>query len=168
MALSFHATDKIVLKSDISIVVNILSLATTTIASCVIAIPAIASPCSGIDRALPEWKKTAFAPAIEKHLNIHFPPQVRQDILVQPNDVLQLFRFGKWHIVYVDNHVSDEPFLFYGSRPDQSDSYLYMWAGAAPMDEEQDIRKSILAKIPGFPNRLAACFAWHVTNARDM
>lgn len=112
------------------------------------------SPCAGVDRALPESRKLAWAPGIARQLGV---PSV---------DVLQSFRFGSWHIIYVDTHQSDEAFLFYPKDP-ASARYVTLWGGAAMWDEEQDIRSWVIKNAPGIPKRLAACFAWHVTKHRD-
>jgi len=132
------------------------------------ALPVFGSPCSDIDRSLSISAKATFAPAIEDHLNKQLGPLVGQAISIEPEDVLQVFRAGKWHIVYVNNHVSDEPFLFYNSAPANSSAYLVAWSGGAAMDEGPEIEKWVKEKAPGIPNNLAACFAWHVTQARDL
>lgn len=129
--------------------------------------PAFGSPCSGVDRELTNSMKAAFAPDIEKHLNKQQGPLVNQTIYIKPEDILQVFRIGKWHVIYVNNHVSDEPFLFYNSTPQKSAAYLFAWSGAARMDEGPEIEKWVKAQAPSIPRKLAACFAWHVTRARD-
>lgn len=137
------------------------------ILAALVALPALASPCAGVDRALPAARKAAFAPAVAAHLNRQLGPQVNQTIVIAPDDILQLFRLGRWHILYVNNHVSDEPFLFYRDAPQRSPAYALAWAGAATRDEGPAIEKWVRAEAPGIPRRLAACFAWHVTQDRD-
>lgn len=127
-----------------------------------------ATPCSGVDRTLSEAQRRAFAPAIERHLNRQLGPQVQTPITTAPQDILQVFRVGRWHIVYVDTHVSDEPFLFYAHAPDRSSAYLTSWAGAAPSDDGPPIRRWLSRQVPGMPQTLVKCFAWHVTVDRDM
>jgi hypothetical protein len=138
------------------------------IAVSLIAFHAHGSPCTGIDRALPESKKVIFAPAIEKHLNQKMMAQISERIAIAPSDILQLFREGRWHVVYVNTHISDEPYLFYSSSPEKSNGYVLDFSGGAAMDEESSMRKWVAANAPGIPRKLAACFAWHVTKARDM
>jgi len=112
------------------------------------------SPCDAVSRDLPSERKAVLAPEIAKQLN------------VTSVDVLQSFTLGSWQIIYVNTHESDEPFLFYSGDPLKT-RYVTMWSGAAGMDEEQEIRAWTLKNAPGIPRRLASCFAWHVTKARD-
>jgi hypothetical protein len=114
-----------------------------------------ASPCDGVDRALDSARKATLAPAIAKQLQV---PSV---------DILQSFRFEHWSIVYVDTHLSDERFLFYSQDP-VSGHPITEWGGAAMADEGEEIRQWLLKDAPGIPPRLAQCFAWHVTEDRDM
>lgn len=134
---------------------------------CLFALPAVGSPCTGIDRALPKPMKSAFAPAIEKHLNLKLGASVGEKIATRPEDVLKVFRERNWHIVYVNTNVSDEPFLFYSSPPHRSTGYIEAWSGAARMSDGPAIRKWVVANVPGIPSKLADCFAWHVTQVRD-
>jgi hypothetical protein len=132
------------------------------------AIQAAAAPCTGVDRALPPQRKAVYAKAVEAHLNRQLGPEVGQSISLEPSDVLQVFRVGTWHIVYVNTHVSDAAYLFYKAPPQHSGAYLTDWAGAAALDEGPAIRRWLEAVAPGIPAKLAKCFAWHVTQGRDM
>ena len=122
---------------------------------CVTSLAAYASPCDGIDRTLTDERKLELAPAIAKQIK------------VRSVDVLQAYRDDKWHIIYVNTHVTDNAFIFFKSDPLKS-QYLVAWGGKARPDEEADIAKWIKTKAKGIPPRLAKCFAWHVTKDRDM
>jgi hypothetical protein len=113
------------------------------------------SPCTGIDRTLTDAQKRAWAPVIAKQLH------------VANVDVLQVFRDGDWRVIYVDTHVSDNGFLFYRDDPLHG-TYVNAWAGAAMKDEEASIHQWVQKNVPGIPAQLAICFAWHVTQDRDM
>ena len=114
-----------------------------------------AQPCSGINRQLDNERKAVLAPAIANQLQ------------ASAVDVLQLFKMGNWSIIYVDTHDADEVFLFYAADPLTS-HYTTLWSGAAAKNEESKIRNWVINNAPGIPNRLAGCFAWHVTRDRDM
>lgn len=114
-----------------------------------------ATPCDGVSRILTPAEKAAWAPAISRQMGL---PSL---------EVLQVFRDGDWRIVYVGTKRTDPAFLFYRGDPRQH-RYIDLWAGAAMEDEEDDIRAWTAKRAPGFPARLAACFAWHVTKHRDL
>lgn len=120
-----------------------------------LSLAATASPCDGVDRSLTDARKRELAPVIAKQIK------------VRSVDVLQSYRNDKWHIIYVKTHVTDNAFIFFKSDPVKS-QYLVAWGGKADPDEEADIAKWIKAKAKGIPQKLATCFAWHVTNDRDM
>lgn len=125
-----------------------------------------ANPCTGVDRSLSANQRENFSPAIEQHLNNQLG--LKEHISIEPQDVLQVFRLGHWHIVYVGTHVSDEPYLFYAHEPQKSSSYMTIWAGAAMSDEAPEIRRWLIKNASGIPGKLAKCFAWHVSKNRDM
>ena len=112
------------------------------------------SSCDGVKRGLTNNRKHALAPKIATELR------------VKNVDVLQSFQLGKWNIIYVDTHESDEQFLFYADDP-LKERHVTEWSGAAFMNEEQDIKQWTIKNAPGIPSRLATCFAWHVTKDRD-
>ena len=112
-----------------------------------------ASPCEGVDRA-GAAREPGLARSIARQLNV---PKV---------DLLQSFRDGRWRILYVDTHVADEAFLFFAGDPATA-RYVTMWSGGAAPNEERSIESWAKANAPGIPERLAACFAWHVTQDRD-
>jgi hypothetical protein len=127
-----------------------------------------ANPCDGVDQTLTAQQRDAFAPAIEAHLNSQLGPVVQQRITTAASDVLKLLRVGRWHIVHVNTHVSDDPFLVYSSSPTEAKAYLVAWSGAARLDEGPSIRRWLVKEAPGIPKQLATCFAWRVTHRRDM
>jgi hypothetical protein len=115
---------------------------------------ASASPCDGVSRELSNSRKASLAPVIAKQLG------------VSAVDVLQSFQLDTWDIVSVDTHQSDEVFLFYAHDPAGS-RYVTMWSGGAMSDEEKSIKSWVVNNAPGIPEKLASCFAWHVTKDRD-
>jgi hypothetical protein len=136
---------------------NSMKLTRIFVVVCFIVITAAAfaaSPCADVNRNLTSQRKAALAPEIAKQL--HF----------KSVDVLQSFQFGSWQIFYVNMHESDETFVFYADDPLRS-RYITLWSGAAAGDEEQAIKAWTLKNASGIPRRLATCFAWHATKARD-
>ena len=113
-----------------------------------------ALPCDGVNRSLTNERKAELAPKIAKHLGY------------KSVDVLQSFQSGNWSIINVDTHESDESYLFYAHDPLTS-RYITLWSGAAPIHEEEAIKKWTLKNAPGIPSGLASCFAWYVTKDRD-
>lgn len=113
------------------------------------------SPCVGVDRSLTESHKAELASAIAKQGKL------------KSVDVLQSFKFGGWSVIYVNTHISDEPYLFYSSNPVMAKRHVTAWSGAATIFETTDIERWVLQNAPGIPPRLASCFAWHVTLNRD-
>ena len=111
-----------------------------------------ASPSDGVDRAGAAGEP-GLAGAIAKQIN------------VGKVDLLESFRYGRWRILYVDTHVADEAFLFYAGDA-ASGHYVTLWSGDAAPNEEGSIDAWAKANAPGIPDRLAACFAWHVTQDR--
>jgi hypothetical protein len=112
-------------------------------------------PCAQVDRTLTEGSKKDLAPALAKQLGV---PNV---------DVLQLYRYKGWTIIYVDTHETDETFLFFSGDP-HSQHYITSWSGAAAYFEEKEILQWLFKAAPGIPAALAKCFAWHVTKNRDI
>ncbi|KAB7739001.1 hypothetical protein F2P47_14480 [Parvibaculum sedimenti] len=114
-----------------------------------------ASPCEGVDRSLTTERKAALAPAISQQLHL---PKVT---------VLQSFRDNDWSIIYVQTFVSDETFLFFSGDP-LNNHYITKWSGGASPSEEKDIKVWMKKNLPDIPEKLAGCFAYHVTRDRDM
>ncbi len=111
------------------------------------------TPCGAIDRALP-----AEEPAVAR--------AVASQMGVQKVKILESFREGNWRILYVNNDVADEAFLFYPGDPTVR-RYVTLWAGAAMPTEEASILRWTETNAVGIPPPLAECFAWHVTQDRD-
>ncbi len=128
---------------------------------------ALCSPCAGVDRRLSDAQRHSLVPALERHLNNQLGQELGQVIRLSAEDVFKSFRVGKWHIVYLNSHVSDEPFLFYSSAPSQAERYITAWAGAATSDEGPAIYAWVRHEAPGIPKKLASCFAWYVTKSGD-
>lgn len=124
---------------------------------------AFAHPCSGVDRSLSERQKASFAPVLEKHMRAQFDPRLTTMIAVERDDVQSLFRAQGWYIVYVDNHATDTPYLFYSTDPIRASRYVGVWAGGAAVDEGPEIQAWEEKEMPGIPKVLAKCFAWYVT-----
>lgn len=114
-----------------------------------------ATPCKGVERQLIKNPAPRLASAIAQQLQ------------VKAVDVLQRYRYAGWSIVYVDTHVSDQPYLFYSGDPIQAKHPVTLWSGAATLFETSDIEQWVLQNAPGIPKTLASCFAWHVTLNRD-
>lgn len=94
-------------------------------------------------------------PAISKQLHL---PKVA---------VRQSFRNNDWNIIYVETFVSDETFLFFSGDP-LNNHYITKWSGGASPSEEEDIRGWVKKNLPNIPEKLADCFAYHVTHDHDM
>lgn len=114
---------------------------------------ALAAPCTGVDRSLSPERKAALSSAIGKQMNA-------ADV-----EILSSFRTDRWTLLNVDAHQGDEAFLFYSGDP-SSTRYIALWAGAARLDEGEEIRQWALSNAPGIPPALASCFAWYVTIGR--
>jgi hypothetical protein len=108
-----------------------------------------------VDRSLTGDRKSQLAPVIAKQLN------------AESAEILQSYRYRTWYIIYVNTQVSDEAFLFFSSDPTQS-KYLTVWSGSAAVHEEPEIKQWVLNNAKGIPSKLAGCFAWHVTKARNL
>ena len=113
------------------------------------------TPCNGVDRSLSESRKKELASAIAKQERL------------ESVDVYQSFTADGWTIVYVDTHISDKPYLFYSGDPVTAKSAVTAWSGAALVFETSEIKEWVLKNAPGISDRLASCFAWHVTLNRD-
>ncbi len=93
-------------------------------------------------------------------------PAIAKQLHVKSVDVLQSFQEGIWSIFFVDSHESDNAYVFYAHDPLKS-RYITLWGGVATSDEEKAIKAWTLKNAPGIPQRLATCFAWHVTKERE-
>jgi hypothetical protein len=120
-----------------------------------VAMPLHAAPCAGIDRVLTDAQKHTWSLTIAKQLQ------------VGNAEVLQTFQLDNWRIIYVATNRSDNAFLFYRDDPQRS-HYITVWAGYAQADEEASIAQWTRSQVRGIPDTLAQCFAWYVTQHRDM
>jgi hypothetical protein len=125
-----------------------------------------AAPCDGIDRSFPDATKRAYLPAVERHLNAQLGRSLGATIKLEVPDLMERLHLGRWHIVYVNDHVTDEPYLFYDQPPTLSRGYRFLWAGAAADDEGPAIVEWLKQQAPDMPAALAQCFASHVTLGR--
>ncbi|RDI96807.1 hypothetical protein DVT68_19840 [Dyella solisilvae] len=116
---------------------------------------AAASPCDSMRRDLSDSQRSVWAAAIAGQLN------------VRTVTVLQAFESKDWKIVYVQTPNSDPPFLFFHGAPDRA-HFVTLWSGGARPEEEASIRTWVIKDAPGIPSDLTKCFAWHVSNARDL
>jgi hypothetical protein len=57
---------------------------------------------------------------------------------------------------------SHPPFLFFKDDPGKT-RYVTLWSGMAAIFEKQAMKQWALDNAPGIPKKLAACFAWFVT-----
>ena len=114
----------------------------------------VSNPCRGVSRGLGDSDQRRWAPVIAARNNW-------KDV-----KVLQLFQVSNWRIVYLDNAVTDNPYLFFSGDPAESQTIVMLGGGAALFDYD-DILGLVLSKVPGIPERLAECFAWHVTFSDD-
>ena len=124
---------------------------------------ASASPCDGVDRNLPSSRKEVLAPEIVKQLNETLDPEIAKELNIQYVDIIRSFRIGGWSILFIKPDRGEVLFLFYVHDPLTS-YYVAMWSGVAMSSEEKAIRSWTFKNVPGIPKKLAACFAWHVTN----
>ena len=114
-----------------------------------------ATPCAGVDRGLTDARRRELASAIkrqEKSENV---------------DILGSFAFEEWHIVYIDDGLSDPPYLFYSGNPTIVKRAITAWSGTAFIFETTEVRDWVLKNAPGISDHLASCFAWHVTLNRN-
>jgi hypothetical protein len=126
-----------------------------------ISAPALATPCSGIDRTLTEDRKVSLSPIITQQVSRGFND-------VESVGVLQSFHYQDWYVIYVDTHASDDAFLFYKGDPAHND-YLSLLSGTFLKQDEGKVLKSLQrGKAKEIPKPLARCIAWHVTNERDI
>jgi len=125
---------------------------------------AFAAPCDEVDRGLSNELKSSLSAAIANHLRSYANISVKKPSEV---DVRDVFRAEGWSIIYVETPYSDPVYLFYKDDP-LKNRYLTLWAGEATPDQEKAIADWVLANAPGIPEKLARCFAWHVTKDPDM
>lgn len=128
----------------------VTALAPIVLAS-VTATQACGSPCNAVNQVLTARRKAVLEPVIAAQLGVR---SVR---------VLESLQAARWDILYVQTPATDGAFLFYSNNP-ATHRYTTLWGGAARKDEENSIRNWVQRNAKGIPDRLATCFAWHVTN----
>ncbi len=112
-------------------------------------------PCDGVDRSLAEAEKSKLSIVVSN---------VEQ---LEKAEVLQLFSYKNWKIVYVNTYTSDETYIFFDQHPSVEIKPVLKWSGAATIYETSEIEKWIIDRAKDIPKDLASCFAWHVTLNRD-
>jgi len=127
-----------------------------------------ASPCAGVGHTLSERQKAQFSVAIGQHLTRKLGKTLEKIISLTSKDILQEYHVGSWYIFYVDDHYTDEPYLFYNLASTRSATYITAWAGGAATSEEPAILSWVRANAPGIPDQLARCFASIVTHGLSL
>jgi hypothetical protein len=122
---------------------------------------AAANPCDGLEKNVSPAQEQALAPVIAEQLNDHKSPETASLQHVKTANVLSSLQFGSWSVLYVDTGVSDEGYLFYSTDPLKK-HFLTLWAGGARIGDDQLIKEWEIKSMPGIPDKLASCFAWHV------
>ncbi len=128
------------------------------LALAIVVVPELARaspPCDGVDRTLSPIQATLLSRAIA------------DDLGVDKVKVLKTFKLEGWSIVSIEAPKADDAFVFYSKEPGTA-RHVTLWSGAARKDEEAEITRWAQANAPGIPARLAKCFAWHVTNGRNL
>jgi hypothetical protein len=110
-----------------------------------------ATPCEGVNRQLTARQQAQLEAAIAKQQK------------VKKVSVFASFTSGGWFVVFSDASVGDSPYFFYSSNPTKGAKPLAAWSGAATIFETSEVAEWVKQNAPGIPERLANCFAWHVT-----
>jgi hypothetical protein len=113
-------------------------------------------PCDGVHRGLTDARKLQLQHAIARQKRL------------KAVDVYQSFSDAGWSIIYVGTPVSDNGYFFYSGDPLLSARPVNVWGGAAMVFETTEIANWVTSNVKGIPERLAKCFAWHVTINRDL
>jgi hypothetical protein len=140
-----------------------MKVITTMLFVLLVSAVAAAGPCEGVNREFPKERKAFLAPVVAEQLKLRGLKDHAAEVAVT---MLSSFKFGSWNILYVTTGVSDETFLFYAGDP-RTHQYVATWSGAAKRDEEVQIREWTIKNAKGIPAKLAGCFAWYVTKARN-
>ena len=72
---------------------------------------------------------------------------------------------GPWHIVWVEDDVS-EPGAFFIRKSGNHIRGSLVFGGVATKDERAEVQKWAASAAKDFPPDLAACFAWYVVDGR--
>jgi hypothetical protein len=105
--------------------------------------------CHGVDTALTEARRQAYAPLVAESVTRQASPAEVQ--------IADFLRFGDWIVVGAEVPVADgEGFFFYRRDGDRL-RFLDVWGGYADASEAGDVAD--WAEALGAPPVLAACFA---------
>ncbi len=121
------------------------------------------SPCGGLSPDPDPPRTRALAPIVAAQLMAREP--ALRNVAHLDVQVLRTFECSEWQIVYFRTNASDEAFAFYDGPPAQH-AYRALWSGAAAPADEAELRRWARTNVSDAPDRLAACFAWYVTQAR--
>ncbi len=110
-----------------------------------------ATPCDGVDRGLTARQQTQLGAAIAKQQKM------------EKVTVYAWFKRDGWFVVFSDASVGDSPYFFYSKDPMKGAKPITTWSGAATIFETSEVAEWVKKNAPGIPERLANCFAWHVT-----
>lgn len=114
-----------------------------------------ASPCDGVDRELTAGSQALLEVAIAKQQQM------------KKAQVFESFKHNGWFIVLSDTSSGDNPYFFYSKDPTEGAAPVAVWSGAAMIFETSHVVNWVKQKVPGIPERLANCFAWHVTLSQE-
>ena len=110
-----------------------------------------ANPCAGVERGLSPGQQARLEAAIAKQRKL------------KKVSVFASFKSDGWFIVLSDASVGDSPYFFYSKNPIRGAKPLAAWSGTATIFETSEVAEWIKQNASGIPERLANCFAWHVT-----
>jgi hypothetical protein len=134
----------------------------------ILSVQAICSPCTGVNRALSKDDRDRFSAIVSDQLKKkELTSVITEHLQTEPVEVLQSFEYRHSRVLYINTHVTDEVYLFFKSDP-ASSLYLTSWGGAAASEEGPEIVKWLRREAAGLSPKLMQCFAWHVTQDRDM
>lgn len=110
-----------------------------------------ATPCTGVDRGLTAKQQAQLEAAVAKQQKL------------KKVSVFESFKSDGWYIVFSDASVGDSPYFFYSKNPMKGAKPLTAWSGSATIFETSEVAEWVKQNASGIPERLANCFAWHVT-----
>ena len=110
-----------------------------------------ATPCAGVNRQLTSRQQAQLETSIAKQQKL------------KKVTVFASFKSNGWSVVFSDASVGDSPYFFYSNNPMKGAKPLAAWSGAATIFETSEVAEWAKQNAPGIPERLAYCFAWHVT-----
>jgi hypothetical protein len=126
-------------------------LSVVVAAELALAYPALANPCNGVERILPDGGNPGLRRAIATQVS-------KDDVRV-----LEVLRDGRWAVYLVDPSDAEPFFAFFSGDPATS-HYVTLWGGFATESEEKEIQRWVDKNAPGIPHRLSQCFAWRATH----